>query len=185
MHDASIRWLIALLILATPPAALASSVRQTEAALSAYAEGRTEAAAVLFERAARAGNRVAQYHYATMLRRGEASSDDANAAWRWLRRASYAGLPDAQYEFGHLYETGRIVTRSLATAAEWYGRAARQGHPDAQVRLAALLLDEHAGPTDPETAWRWLLAAARAGHPGALEDLVRLYQSGLGAARRE
>lgn len=178
-------WLAALLILTAAPAALASSIRQTEAAMVAYAEGRVAAAAVLFERAARAGNRVAQYRYAVMLQRGETTSDDANAAWRWLRRASYAGLPDAQYEFGHLYETGGMVTASLATAAQWYGRAARQGHSDAQVRLAALLLNDQAGPTDPEAAWRWLLAAARAGHLGALEDLVRLYQSGAGTARRE
>jgi TPR repeat protein len=176
-------WLVALLVLSATPVTLASSIAQTEAARAAYADGRTEVAAALFERAARAGNRVAQYRYAMMLQQGEIVARDANTAWRWLRRASYAGLPEAQYEFGRLYETGEIVTQSLATASQWYGRAARQGHPDAQVRLAALLLDDQAGPADPEAAWRWLLAAARAGHRGALDDLVRLYRSGRGAER--
>lgn len=177
MHEAFRHCLIALLVLTTTPSFATTTIQQTEAGISAYLDGQIEAAAVLFERAARAGNRVAQYHYAMMLQRGEATSNESNPQWRWLRRASYAGFPQAQYEFAHLYEQGKLVTQSLTTAVVWYRHAALQGHADAQVRLAALLLDERAGPTTPEAARLWLLAAARAGHAGALEGLVRLYQS--------
>ena len=185
MHDTLRHWLAALLILAAPATVLASAVQQTEAAITAHGNGQTRTAAAMFERAARAGNRIAQYHYAMMLQRGEATTVEANAPWRWLRRASYAGLSHAQYEFARMYEGSNGIAPSFSTAKYWYQRAARQGHTDAQVRLAALLLDDRAGSADQDAAWRWLLAAARAGHEGALADLVQLYQSRLRATQRE
>lgn len=176
----------AVLIAGLAPIATAysSAATTTEAAMAVYAAGHIEEAAVLFERAARAGNRLAQFHYAMLLRRGEASSPESNAVWRWLRRSAEAGFPHAQYELARLYEEGAgRVRQSDGVAAEWYRRAAKQGHPDAQYRLATLQLDGIDIPDDALAAIRWLQAAARAGHVGAKRRLAQLYESGHGVDR--
>ena len=73
--------------------------------------GALDEAARLFELGARGGNRLAKFNLAMMLYREETTSNDHNAAWRWLRRAAQAGLPQAQYNFGLLYEHGDGVKR--------------------------------------------------------------------------
>ena len=156
-----------------------------ETALRAQEQGDHDRAARLFERAARAGNRLAQFHYAMLLRDGQIHSAENQAAWRWLRRAAGAGLPQAQFELATLYGRGDGVRQSYAVAAEWHRRAAEQGHADAQLHLAMLLLHGAGGDrrdgvaADPDVAVRWLHAAARAGHPEARRALARLYDGGV------
>lgn len=162
---------------AMPPALV------TETALAAHEAGRHAEAARLFERAARAGNRVAQLNYAMMLYRDEAASSEHNAAWRWLRKAAAAGLPEAQYRLGRLYALGAEgVRRAPRTAAEWYRRAARQGHVDAQRSLASMYLDGKELGHNHAAAARWYLAAARAGDVRAQYIVAEMYESGDGLA---
>jgi len=157
--------------------ALGGTGALVEAAKRLYADDRPEEAALLFERAARAGNRYAQYRYAMMLLDGSAQSRESNAVWRWLRRAAGAGLAQAQFEFALRYERGDLVSPSMPVAIEWYRRAASQGHTEAQVHLARLLLErsEQSGAlTDRDQAVRWLGAAARSGHAAARAALQEL-----------
>jgi TPR repeat protein len=104
------RWLFAAaaswMLIALPQAAVASppAAALAQDGVSAYEAGRLDEAAGLFERAARAGNRLAQFNYAMMLYRGETASakDDPSLGWRWLRRAAGAGLAQAQFSFARL-----------------------------------------------------------------------------------
>ncbi len=166
---------------ATPPA---GDVAQ--AGVVAYEDGRMAEAGALFERAARAGNRLAQFNYAMMLYRGEAQAQDAghDAAWGWLRRAAGAGLPQAQYVLAQLYDHGDGVPRSLTTAEEWYRRAADQGHVEAQIALATMYyVGTSVAAPDYQKAARWYLAAARAGEPGAQFLVADMYDKGYGLPR--
>lgn len=155
----------------------------TETAIAAQQAGRHAEAAWLFEHAARAGNRLAQYHYAMMLHRDEAASAEHNASWRWLRKAAAAGLPEAQFQFGLLYDRGDAgVRRSPTVAAEWYRRAAAQGHVDAQLGLASLYLRGEGLERDQAAAARWYLAAARSGDAAAQYIVAGMYEAGDGFA---
>jgi uncharacterized protein len=176
---------VAALIAGVSPSGVAygTAAMQTTLAVDAYEAGHKDVAARLFEHAARAGNRLAQYRLAMMLRRGEAHSLEANAEWRWLRRSAGAGLPQAQFELARMYDEGAGVRQSYAVAAEWYGRAALQGQPDAQARLAALQLAGLGGEADPNSAIRWFRAAAGAGHQDAQRMLSQMYEAGHGVGR--
>ncbi|TAH41733.1 MAG: sel1 repeat family protein [Betaproteobacteria bacterium] len=169
--------------LSQPALSLPPSGDVAQAGVSAYEAGRHDEAAGLFERAARAGNRLAQFNYAMMLYRGETRAPDGagNAAWRWLRQAAGAGLAEAQYRFAQLYDLGDGVARSAATAQEWYRRAAEQGHVESQVALATMYFVGSGGAApDYAKAAQWYLAAARAGEPGAQFLVGNMYEEGYG-----
>ena len=59
------------------------------------------------ELGARGGNRLAKFNLAMMLYREETTSNNHNAAWRWLpRRAPWAGACHRRnYNFGHSTST--------------------------------------------------------------------------------
>lgn len=174
-------------VLPTPGAVIAEPAMPpalvTETALAAHEAGRHVEAARMFERAARAGNRVAQFNYAMMLFREETASPEHNAAWRWLRKAAAAGLPEAQYRLGRLYALGEAgVRQAPKTAAEWYRRAARQGHASAQRSLASMYRAGKELDHNQAAAARWYLAAARAGDARAQHIVAGMYESGDGFA---
>ncbi|MBS0543495.1 MAG: sel1 repeat family protein [Proteobacteria bacterium] len=173
----------ALLLLVPPAHAAPPAADVAQAGVAAYEDGRMAEAGALFERAARAGNRLAQFNYAMMLYRGEAPAQEVanDAAWGWLRRAAGAGLPQAQYVLAQLYDHGNGVPRSLTTAEEWYRRAAEQGHVEAQIALATMyFVGTPVAAPDYEKAARWYLAAARAGEPGAQFLVADMYDKGYG-----
>ena len=84
--------LLCLMLSSAVPAGTALAQPMDAAAFSAagvaaYDRGALDEAARLFELGARGGNRLAKFNLAMMLYREETTSNDHNAAWRWLRRA--------------------------------------------------------------------------------------------------
>ena len=103
----------------TLPLVLACFVAPAQAAdpgWRAYERGDYAAARSLYDTAARAGDRLAQYNLAMMLVRGEGGPADTVAGVEWLTKSAEAGMAQAQYNLGLLYESGVGVPRSLATA---------------------------------------------------------------------
>jgi formylglycine-generating enzyme required for sulfatase activity len=109
-----------------------------------------------WRRLASAGDRLAQYHFATLLQRDGQQKD----AMTWYRRAAEQGVPAAQFA---LY---RLQGLTLEEARRWLGQAAEAGHARARLALAELLSAD-----DPKSAYMWLeLAIAVA----AEDDVLRL-----------
>jgi TPR repeat protein len=107
-------------------ACLAGPAPAADAGWRAYERGDYAAARSLYDAAARAGDRLAQYNLAMMLMRGEGGATDTGAGVVWLTRAADAGMAQAQYNLGLLFESGVGVPRSLkpATVVE---KAANRG----------------------------------------------------------
>ena len=149
----------------------------------AYERGDYAAARSLYDTAARAGDRLAQYNLAMMLVRGEGGPADTVAGVQWLTKSAEAGMAQAQYNLGLLYESGVGVPRSLTTATLWWEKAAEQDHADAQVQLATQYFLGRGAPKDWKLAARWYEAAAENGDAGAQYIIASFYEHGDGVAQ--
>ena len=148
--------LLALAITSLLASAAGASWERGNAALK---KGKPEKAAVLFKRAAKAGDSRAQYSLAVLYLRGEGVDQDDEQAAKWLRKAAKGGLSVSQRLLGSLYSSGRGIERDDAKAAEWYRAAANQGDHKGQLALAIML---HAGrgvARDDTEAYMWLLVS--------------------------
>src|SRR5579863_4997954 len=132
------------------------------------------------ERAAAAGNVVAESYLGFMhyLGRGFAQSD-ARAALHF-RRAAQAGDAKAQLNLARLHEAGRGVEQDPGLAVQWYRRAAEAGEVSAMHRLAVCLYDGIGVGADPKAAVAWLLRAAEAGSLDCALAYAALVYSGEG-----
>lgn len=100
-----------------------------------YESGKYREAYIWFQRAATAGDRIAQNWMGVMLERGEGVRQSAVQAANWYRRAAFQGDANAEYNLGRLYEEGKGVEKDPAQAEQWYEKAARQGHEKAVAAL--------------------------------------------------
>src|ERR1700758_4124421 len=115
-----------LVVLALGAGSTLGAVTATDAGWQAYRRGDYAAALNIYEQAAAAGDRLAQFNLAMMMLRGEGGRADVDRAVVWLRKAADAGQPQAQYNLGLLYESGIGVPRSLTAATQWWQQAADQ-----------------------------------------------------------
>ena len=109
--------------------------------LEAYQEMKRqyEEAAKWFRRAAEQGHSGAQHNLATLLDRGDVTSDqpEQEAAF-WFRKAANAGHNQAQCTLGAMYRGGSGVDQSDSLALHWYNLAAEQGNAIAIENIADL-----------------------------------------------
>ena len=75
-----------------------------------------------------------------MIRAGQLTGEDAQAAFRLLAKAAKAGVPAALYQVGRAYLLGQGVPSSAASALHWLNKAAEADDVDAQLLLASLAL---------------------------------------------
>ena len=155
----------------------------SDAGWRAYERGDYAKALQQFERAAKSGDRLAQYNLAMMLIRGDGGRADLEGGIVWLRRSAEAGMAQAQYNLGLLYENGTGVPRSLSDATLWWQKAAEQGLSDAQVQLATQYFLGRGAPKDWKLAAKWYEAAAENGDAGAQYIIASFYEHGNGVAR--
>ncbi len=153
---------------------------ELDKAIAAYELGDYAGARQGFERAAAAGDAVADSYLGFMhyLGRGLEQSD-ARAALHF-GRAAQAGDAKAQLNLARLHEVGRGVERDPAMAAQWYRRAAEAGDVAAMRRYAVCLCDGIDLKPDPKAAVAWLLRAAEAGDIDCALAYAALVLSGEG-----
>jgi len=103
-------------------------------------------------RAAKQGDKTAQYNLAQMYYESGKKADLKKAVLWWTRVAQQ-GDEFAQCNLGRAYENGEGVRKNLPKAKEWYEAAAKQGEAIAQFNLARL--KARAGlRTQAQTAFR-------------------------------
>lgn len=159
----------------------ASAFAADDAAYSAYSQGDHHIALQRYKQRAAAGEPLALYNYAMMLKRAEAPGD----ATDWLpllESAANKGLAQAAYAMGVAYENGDGVTRSQTEATRWFQRAAENGHVDAELSLGTQYFLGRGAERDYREAARWYRAAAEHGHAGAQYLLASMYEHGDGVA---
>jgi uncharacterized protein len=153
-----------------------------------YAQGEHRQAFRNFMGCAIAGDVVAQYNAAMMMRSGESNEDgepNPFGARVFLEQAASQGFGQAVYVLGKEYDVGSVAfERDVNFATELFRLAALQGHVDAQVDLATQYLLGRGGvPQDDETAAIWYERAALAGHWGAQYLIASMYEHGTGVHR--
>ena len=121
--------------------------------------GRYQAAAHWFRKAAMRGHRESAYNLGVLLLNGQGQPRDEAKAADWIQRAAERGLPEAQYLLGRLHFDGRGVERDLAAEAAWYRRAAEGGYPLAQHELGVLFHLGEGVARDPVEAYAWFATA--------------------------
>jgi TPR repeat protein len=165
---------------ATGPVASAAPV---SGAITAFNEGRVEAAAAMFRPLAEQGDAVAQNFMGLMHAHGRGLDKDPEAAARWYRKAAEQGYGAAEHNLGDAYEHGEGVERDPVAAARWYRAAAKQDIASAQNALAAL----HYHGTGVDRNWReaayWYRKAADSGYAESQHNLAVLYFKGEGVPR--
>jgi ATP-dependent protease ClpP protease subunit len=107
-----------------------------EDGLTAYDQGKLDAAFRLWLPLAEQGHAAAQFNVAVMYENGTGVAQDSAQAARWYLEAAKRGEADAQYKVGTLYESGTGVTKDLAEARKWYDALVTSPRKD-KVSLAA------------------------------------------------
>ena len=83
-------------------------------------------------RAAKSGDRRAQYIAGTMYMLGDGTKQNLAEAARWLHLSAQGGLPQAMVALGNLYDVGQGVPLDTARAADLRQQAARAGNATAR-----------------------------------------------------
>ena len=76
---------------------------------------------------AKSGERIAQYHVATLYRSGRGVLADNATALDWMRKAALQGEPEAQLSLGRMYLEGVDGIRDYFLAYTWFLVAERNG----------------------------------------------------------
>jgi hypothetical protein len=128
------------------------------------------------ERAAAAGNPVAQYDLALQ----RLAANRAREGISLLRNAATQGLAMAQYRLAKLYERGEGVPADPAQARQWTERAAASGNRRAMHDLGVFFARGEGAPIDEAAAYRWFRRAALLGVTDSQYNLGILLQQGRG-----
>ena len=125
------------------------------------------AAAVLFQRAADAGDAWAQYNLAHMYLDGRGVARDWPRAHAYYLKAAAQGHERAMNLLGRCCEEGWGRPRDACAAADWYRRSAEGGYFRGQYNWAGILVSE--GRFEEAVPW---LARAAAGGTAAVRLAV-------------
>jgi len=95
-------------------------------------------AAPLFEQAAEAGNRPAQYYLGLLYARGDGVDQSFDEAFKWLQKAAMGGHPKAAYHLGEMHVKGEGVAVDHVTALAWFWVGTTLGDRYSEKRLRAV-----------------------------------------------
>lgn len=122
-----------------------------------------KAAAHWLQKAAAAGEPMAQYRFAVMVERGRGVAADPVAATKLYAAAAGKGNRMAMHNLASAFVAGSGVKKDNAEAARWFLRAANLGLTDSQFNLAVLYLQGTGVPKSLTEAYKWYAIAARGG----------------------
>jgi TPR repeat protein len=140
-------------------------------------------AAILFRKAAEAGNAGAQFELGLMYDDGLGTPQDYKQAMAWYEKAAAQGNAPAQYNMGVLYNQGNGVAQDPKQAASWYEKAAEQGFAPAQAALGFLYDEGRGVEQDYKKALAWYEKAAEQGFTKVRTNLGILHAEGQGTAQ--
>ncbi|MEO5716072.1 MAG: SEL1-like repeat protein [Luteolibacter sp.] len=149
-----------------------------------YIEGKgvekdTARGLALLEKAAEAGNAVANFRLAVQALSVE--KPDLLGGYGHLLKAATGNLVEAQNELGLLYLSGKLASADSSAGVAWLTRAAQGGYAQAQNNLATLYERGAAGLTqNMENAGQLYSLAANQGNGPATLALARLLNEGIG-----
>jgi TPR repeat protein len=121
-------------------------------------------AARLFERAAAAGNPMAELQLGYQNEFGEGMPQNFNEAARWYAAAAEHGNAIAQRNLGSLYENGKGVPEDWVQAARWYRASAEQADPKGAFALGRCYEFGMGVPQDRSQAVAWFQKAGAGGN---------------------
>jgi hypothetical protein len=128
-------------------------------------------------RAARGGNREAQFQCAMSRFRGDIALD-CQGATEWLEKSANSEWPRAEFTLFQLYYYGVAASSNCppypndkTMAVKWLRRAADHGNLKAQATLGVMLLRGGQVEQNKVEAEKWLTDAAQHGYSPAQNDL--------------
>ena len=130
-------------------------------------------ARVILLRAARKGDRRAQFLLGEIFSYGLGADVDLAQAVRWYRSAAHKNEPSAQYKLARLY----IEKQNDARAVVLLEAAALSSHKEASNDLGWMVVEGRADQKGP--ALDWFLRAARQEHRAAALNIAALHSRGL------
>lgn len=141
--------------------------------LAAYDAGRYEEAFNLFK-SIDDEDVAAMRNEGLMLRKGQGTSKDPQAAEDVLERAAEAGLPTAQYDLADMLLNGEAGAPDPKAALPWLTQAAAAHHPIAEYRLGVFYEEGTLVDKNLEFARKLYTDAAARGVPEAQVRLAKL-----------
>jgi localization factor PodJL len=137
-----------------------------------YAEGRGapqnfKAAAVWYERAARAGLAPAMFRLGALYEKGSGVAKNLNEARRLYLAAAEKGNANAMHNIGVLYAEGIDGKPDFKAAADWFRKSASRGIADSQYNLAVLYARGIGMDRNLSEAYQWFALAAKGGDADA------------------
>ena len=145
-------------------------------------------AAMLFRKAADAGNARAQFELGSMHDDGEGMPQDYKQAMAWYEKAAAQGNAPAQHNLGVLYNQGHGVVEDPKQAVPWYEKAAAQGFAPAQAAMGFFYDEGRGVEQDQKKSLAWYEKAAEQGFTevqnnlgilraeGTVQDFVEAYK---------
>ncbi|SDU27421.1 SEL1-like repeat protein [Stappia sp. ES.058] len=115
------------------------------------------------EKAAEAGNALAQGNLGLMHLDGMGIPKDRAKAMTWFEASARQGFAPSQYSLGYMHQYGLGTPRNSSKAATWYRKAADREFANAQVALGLLYLRGDGVPRSEMTGRELLRAAADQG----------------------
>lgn len=120
-------------------------------------------AAAWLQKAAAAGEPVAQYRFGTLVEHGRGVKLDQAAAMKLYAAAAGQGNRNAMHNLAAAYASGIGVKTDFAEAARWFQRAANLGLSDSQFNLGVLYQRGQGVARNLVEAYKWYAIAARSG----------------------
>lgn len=149
----------------------ASNREEVRAATEALQAGDTVKAFKHWEKAAKAGDAVAQYNLSVAYSNGDGVAANETQAISWLKKSAKQQYQPAQIDLAAWH----LRNREYVQAAEIFRQLADIGHPLAQFNYGIMLGrgDGFPAPREME-GLEWIRKSAAQGFPPALEFLQEL-----------
>ena len=128
-----------------------------------------------YQKAANAGDTIAQNNLGSLLLKEE-SRDSQYKAAQWFMAAAIKGSPSAQFNLANMYREGSGIRRNLEESAKWYLRAALQGDKYAQNALAYMYRHGYGVEKSMPRAVQWYRRAAEQNLITAQYQLAQIYE---------
>lgn len=137
----------------------------------------------VMSKAAKQGDKNAQYALGLAYLRGKVVSKDPIQALKWLESAASQNHLRAQVQIAVLYGTGSGVRQNYKKAFDLFSTAAKQGFANAQFNLAYLYEKGLGVSQSFEQAKKYYLLAAQQQESNAQTNLGLMYLNGSGTAK--
>jgi hypothetical protein len=133
------------------------------AAGARFQAGDHAGAAKIVQRAAEAGNAIAQLRLALLYDQGDGVPQSAQSAFTWYSRAAAQGEPESQNQVGLFYELGEGVPENWDLAARLFQASAQQGWVKGQFALGRAYQFGIGVPQNRQVAIAWFAKAGAQG----------------------